>query len=72
MFRTIRATPTRVAIVEVSGFARVVFRTDNAGQRIESNAAGEVTGRPKHGAPGGATLRVLPARARHKAPRVGP
>ncbi|MFL6132890.1 MAG: hypothetical protein ACJ72A_08810 [Nocardioidaceae bacterium] len=71
-----------------------MFGTDNAGQRIETNGAGEVTSihggdgegggsparlgpgtytvqcRPEKGVPGDATLRGLPARAGHKAPRV--
>jgi len=99
----VRAGNHEVRIVGVSGYARVdivdedgrlVFGTDNAGQRIETNGAGEVTSihggdgegsgsparlgpgtytvqcRPKNGAPGQATLRGLPARAGHKAPRV--
>src|SRR3954447_7926766 len=89
----LRAGDHEVRIVGVSGYARinivdedarVVFHTDNAGQRIETNDAREVTTirgaegegggpaarlapgtytvqcRPKNGAPGEATLRVLP------------
>ena len=55
----VRAGNHEVSIVGVSGYARVnlvdensrvVFRTDNAGQRIETNDAGEVT--TIHGAEG--------------------
>ncbi len=39
----VRAGNHELSIVGVSGYARVVFRSANAGQRSETNDAGEVT-----------------------------
>lgn len=102
----VRAGEHPVSIIGVSGFTRVkiidedhrvVFRGDNAGQRITTNDAGEVTihaaegeaedtgpaarleagtfavqCRPEDGEPGGATLRVLPARPGHEPASTAP
>lgn len=102
----VRAGEHAVSIIGMSGFARVrivdeddriVFRSDNEGQRMTTNDAGEVTihaaegegegtgpaarleagtftvqCRPEDGAPGEATLRVLPARAGHESSSTAP
>ena len=66
----VRAGDLDVRVVGVSGYARVtlvdedaraVFRTDNAGQRIETNDAGELTTiHGTEGEGGGSTARLAP------------